>query len=188
MAAKPRERQLEADLRELLAPHFPGMEVSIEPASRWDRPVVIFRCPAFANLLPEERYERLLRFISEPFRTAHMRGLIWLELAEGESVDAFLKLPRSEDAAEREGDIYARLQSAGFFEALKKSLGRAPTKSCKSDFSDSVAILAERRPPSPSIEEAKLLFIRHGAYCDCQALLTVAPQLAKAHPEATKNS
>ena len=44
--------------------------------------------------------------IPTDFREQKMAGFVWLELAQGESVEEFLKLPRSEDIADREAEIF----------------------------------------------------------------------------------
>lgn len=172
-----RDKTLAKDLTELLCGFFPDIEVTVEHNSRWGRMSASFRSAAFSGLLPEERYERLLRVIPEEFRTSRMAGFVWLELAPEETVDAFLKLPRSEDVAPRERDIYADLCAASFFDKLRKAMGRDAKKSCKGDLSFTAGVLAGH----DRMQDARLLFIRHGAYCDCQALLTVAPALEKTH-------
>ena len=108
-----------------------------------------------------------------------MAGLIWLELAPDETIDDFLALPRSEDVADREGDIYAALTQLSFFTLLAESLGTAPEKSCTGDFTKSQAILTRKRATADTVTDAKLAFIRHGVYCDCQVLRSAQPTMAK---------
>ena len=137
-------------------------------------PLVRF-CRPFAG----GAFQRLATVIPEGFRQDRLGGLVWLELAPGETIDALLELPRSEDIAEREGAIYAGLLTVEFFDALSKALGAATAKNCPGDFSTSATILARRRYSAEQIRDAKLAFIRHGAYCDCQALLTARTALAE---------
>ena len=118
MTGKVAERRLAADLARLLAPRFPGIAVQVGEHERWDRPCVTFRWAGFADLLPEERFHRLVRAIPEAFRTDRLGGFVWLELAPHETVEAFLNLPRSEDVADSEASILSGLVEVGFFDSL----------------------------------------------------------------------
>ncbi len=165
----------------MLGEHFDDLDVTIEKHPRWDRMSVTFVWDGFADLLPEERFQRLAAVLPEEFRAEQLSGFVWLELAPGESVEAFLKLPRSEDVEPREAQVYAGLTRAGFFEELSKSLGRSPKKKCPGDFSTTLEILRAKKYSASKLQDARLLFIRFGAYCDCQALESVAPELAEKH-------
>jgi len=174
-------RKLETELRAMLGEHFDDLEVTVEKNPRWNRMSATFVWDGFAGLLPEERFQRLAAVIPEEFRATHLAGFVWLELSPGESVDAFLKRPRSEDVEPREAQVYNGLTRAGFFEELSKSLGRSPKKKCQGDFSTTVEILRAKKYSASKLQDARLLFIRYGAYCDCQALESVAPELAERH-------
>ena len=178
MSVSQRNTKLEAELRAMLGKKFPGVEISFGPSDRWKRNCVTFRWKGFADLLPEERFQRLATEISEEFREAKMKGCVWLELAPDETVDQFLKLPRSEDVAGREPRVAAELERVEFFAAMKKAMGANPKKKCGGDFSLSMRILDDKKLSTTMARDAKLLFIRHGAYCDCQVLESVAAELA----------
>jgi len=177
-------RKLETDLAEMLEPAFPGLSVTVELSERWQRPCATFVWSGFAGLLPEERFHRLVQAIPASFRTKRMGSVVWVELSPGETVDSFLKLPRSEDVAPKEATIYAGLCKAKFFDALRASMGRSPRESCSGGFVATDAVLAEKKYSAARATEAKLLFIRHGVYCDCQVLETVQPALAKLYAGA----
>jgi len=177
------DKEIETELVEMLSGGFPGMEVSVAHSDRWNRMSVIFRWAGFANLLPEERFQRLVGVIPESFRGSKLAGFVWLELAPGESIDAFLKHPRSEDVADREGEIYAQLCEASFFAGLKKAMGKSPQRSCSGDFTKVAEVLSAAGWPAAAVRDAKLVFIRHGAYCDCQIVETVAAALQENYPD-----
>lgn len=177
MVGVARDKTVENELIEMLSDGFPGIAVEVVHSERWNRMSVIFRWSGFANLLPEERFQRLVSVIPESFRASHLAGFVWLELAPDESIDDFLKHPRSEDVAEREGDIYAQLCEASFFAALKKSMGRSPQKTCTGGFAKVAEVLSTAQWSAEAVRDAKLVFIRHGAYCDCQIVETVAAAL-----------
>ena len=179
MATEKQDRKLEMDLVALLARSFPGMTVEASHSERWDRMCLTFRWAGFAGLLPEERFQRLVTVIPESFREKRLSGCVWLELAQNETIDQFLKMPRSEDVADREQAIFADLQERGFFDALRQALKPTPTKACKGDFSGTGGALSKGRSADKIMQDAKLLFIRHGAYCDCQVLAEVEPALSK---------
>lgn len=173
--------KIEAELAVLLVEHFPGMDVDICHSDRWDRMCVTFRWVGFTGLLPEERFHRLVGAISKDFRSKKITGFVWLELAPDESVNSFLKQPRSEDIGNRELEIDTSLRRAGFFEALQKTMSAERNKGCPGDFSLSKKMLVKTKCNTQQIIDAKLLFIRYGAYCDCQVLQSVEPVFSKRH-------
>lgn len=171
------DNELSTELTALLAARFEGVAVEVSHSERWNRPCVTFRWAGFAALLPEERYHRLIQVIPADVRTSRMAGLVWLELAPDETVEAFLTLPRSEDVADRESTIYDNLKNVGFFEALAASRNSTTNRKCQGDFSMSKEILSANNYSEAEMRDAKLVFIRHGVYCDCQVLETVCPAL-----------
>lgn len=177
-------RKLEMDLVAKLAHTFPGMTVEVGHSARWNRMCVTFRWVGFADLLPEERFHRLVSVLPERFRKTRLDGFVWLELTPSETVEEFLKLPRSEDMTFREARIYAGLIRAGYFDALRELLGTTPEENCPGDFSKTVELLSARRFTPRKTTETKLLFIRHGAYCDCQVLQSVQAALEQRHAGA----
>jgi hypothetical protein len=176
-----RDRGLEQWLAALLFEAFPGIEIEAGFADRWQRPCVSFLWKGFAGLLPEERFQRLTTAIPEAVRKVRLAGFVWVELAPGERLDEVLALPRSEDVAKREPEIIKRLQRSGFFDSLARRLGKNPQKACPGDFSHTAAVLGENGPAAERIRDAKLVFIRHGAFCDCQVIQTVGPRLTATH-------
>ena len=184
MADRRKHEALQSELVAMLEPTFRGITVEIRRGERWKRMCVTFRWPDFAELVPEERFHRLVGVIPDDFCKERLGGFLWLELAPGETIDDYLKLPRSEDVADRERDICAGLIEVHFFELLGRSLGPSPDKKCPGDFSISAGVLGERGYSTAKIREAKLAFIRHGCYCDCQALLSAQPAFAESHAGA----
>ncbi len=180
--------RLEAELRAILSPKYPKMTVEVAHSDRWDRVCITFRWSGFAGLLPEERFQRLASAIPEDFRHSRLNGFVWLELAPGESVDAYLELPRSEDLADQEPTVYRELVEADFFKFLGAKMGPRPDNACRGDFHDTGVVLSARGFSDRGICEAKLLFIRHGAYCDCQVLQVVQPVLAKLYAGAPSST
>lgn len=175
---------VDRELAKILAPTFPGITVELAHSARWNRPCVTFRSREFTGLLPEERYHRLVAVIPSAFREENMAGLIWVELAEGESLEEFLKLPRSEDVSSREKKIYSKLMEGQVFDLLAESMGPSPDKRCHGNFEALVSTLSSKRFSPAGVTDAKLLMIRHHAYCDCQVLLTAWPALRRLFADA----
>lgn len=184
MKGRREDKQLEAELAAILGPRFPGMTITTGHDDRWDRKCATFRWSGFNDLLPEERFRRLVSVIPDGFRTSRMSGVVWLELAPDETVEEYLRLPRSEDVADKQRDVYTDLIRVGFFDLLGKELGPSPETRCAGDFTLSAAVLSEGKCSADKIRDAKLTFIRHGVYCDCQVIPGAQPALAKLHAGA----
>jgi len=178
MPQRTNNRRLEAELTDFVGPKMPSITVEVGLSERWKRMCVTFRWDGFAGLLPEERFHRLVRVIPEPFRQEKLAGFVWLELTPDETIDEFLAFERSEDVADRESDIYAALVKSGFFDRLAKALGPSPDKTCGGDFAEAIAALSTKSGAAVTATDAKLVFIRHGVYCDCQVLQSAQPGLA----------
>jgi hypothetical protein len=175
--------RLAGELVSLLCGAFPGITVAVEYSRRWSRDCVTFCWPGFSDLLPEERFHRVVGVIPEEFRTTHMAGLVWLELAPGETVEEYLKLPRSEDVA-NEDELWLALERVEFFRLLGEALGSSPEARCAGDFGLTVSVLSTCNLSPAQIRDAKLLFIRHGVFCDCQVIPIARPALTRSGVEA----
>jgi hypothetical protein len=162
--------ELQAKLTELLTPKFPGITVEVGHSARWDRTALTFRWAGFDDLLPEERFHRLFHSVPEGFYEERLRGCVWCELGSRESVEDFLKLPRSANVQEREPHVIQRLIQMGFFEALAEELGETPMVVCTGDFSTVRRILGVKEFAPSALRDALLVLMRNGAYCDCEAL------------------
>ncbi len=185
MATKQSGMALENELSNMIADTFDDMTVTVEHSDRWNRMCVTFTWKGFKGLLTEERFQRLTAVIPEDFRKDRMKGFVWLELIPGEKLDDALKSPRSEDVADHEGKIFASLEKTNFFEALTEALDGDPLKNCPGDFSKTASVLKQKKITPKKIVEAKLVFIRRGAYCDCQVITTIRGELQKAHGTET---
>jgi len=185
MASKTGDKQLATELTSLLEDSFPGISIEVdEHHPRWQRRCLVFRWEGFNELLPEERFHRLLQVIPEEYRTKKLIGAVWLELGPKETLEEFLQSPRSEDVADAEPDLYRKLIKGNVFGTLDVSMGSSPEGTCTGDFSKTLGILRGNSFSREQIRDARLVFIRHGAYCDCQVLTTAQPALARLHAGA----
>jgi hypothetical protein len=184
MKSGPSNKALESELAGLLAPRFSGIRAEVGKSDHWNRPCVTFRWTGFAGLLPEERFHRLVAVLPAEIRENRLAGFVWLELADDENVDAFLKLPRSEDIVDREAEIYTELVKARLFDLLADAMSGSPEQKCTGDFREMIRLLTAKRFPPKRVSDAKLLMIRHHAFCDCQILQTARGELAELFADA----
>jgi len=179
MAGAKQPQLLRQKLLDILEPHLPGIEVQVGRSQRWRRMTVTFRHQKFAPLLPEQRFQALLKMIPSGLYETDLRGAVWLELAPGETEQDLIQARRSEDVAGAEAKIARKLRRVGFFEALEEALGESPIEACGGDFAFSRKVLSDKGIAGDEQRDACLVFIRRGAYCDCEALLAAAPALTR---------
>lgn len=178
MAGDSQHGTIRRKLIEFLEPALPGIEVEVGTAERWQRMCLRFRHPSFEELLPEQRFRQVLAAIPQDYHQQHLQGAVWFEMAPGETEDDLLKAPRSEDLADREAAIAGTLFACGFFEALSKAMGESPIESCTGRFAACRTALEGTGITGDAQRDACLIFIRQGAYCDCEVLLAAQPTLA----------
>ena len=121
-------------------------------------------------MLPEQRFWRMLQAIPSEVYEEELAGLIFFELTPDESIDDYLKMPRSEDIAAKEEALIRALDELSFFDELAVELGDAPEQVCDRSFTLARRVMEKRETSPKRMDELCLLLIRHGAYCDCEAL------------------
>ncbi|GAG36850.1 unnamed protein product, partial [marine sediment metagenome] len=94
-----------------------------------------------------------------------------------ETQEDVLRARRSADLAEHEPAIAGRLFDCGFFDALTDAMGESPIKTCGGSFAASRKVLAAKGITGDEQRDVCLVFIRQGAYCDCEVLLAARPAL-----------
>ncbi len=177
MARRKDYSAVQKTLRDLLSPVFAGIEIEVSRDRRWQRPVVVARWAGFEGCLPEQRFWRLMQAIPAKVYEEKLAGLVFFELAPGESIDDYLKMPRSEDVADKEEKLIRVLMNRSFFGKLLDALGDPPQKACDGNFTVARGILKECGISPKRRQEICLLLILHGAYCDCQALTTACENI-----------
>jgi len=177
MATSKQHALIRDRLLQLLAPAMPGIQVQVGTSRKWRRTRLTFRHASFADLLPEQRFRRILQRIPNDFYEQYLRGAVWFELAPGETEEDALRAPRSEDVADQEPRIARALLKAGFFDALEEAMGPDPLDSGSADFQVSRKLLEERGVTGDDQRDACLVFIRQGAYCDYEVLQVAGPAL-----------
>lgn len=147
-----------------------GVTVDVAATSKWKRPVVTVRWNGFEGLLAEQRFRRVMRCIPPEALERDFQGLIWFELTTDETVDDYLKMPRSDDVRPEADQLLDELRQKGFFDRLRKALGKSPEDECADDFKVVAKVLRGLRCSQARIDKTCLALLSVGKYCDCEAL------------------
>lgn len=171
--------QVAEALEAFLAVRLDGVSVQIGDNIHYHGTNVVVTCPAFADWLPEQRFHHIVRAIPADFYERYLRkGVVWFELAPGESAAAYMKMPRSEDIAADEERIGRRLRTIDFFNRIRTALASHPQNASADDFIMSKRLLEESGLDAGDVTLACLFLLRQGAFCDAQVLADVAPKMA----------
>lgn len=179
MIRKTKYVDVQSQLQAFLAAAFGEVKVEIGDNIHYRGTNVVVTSPAFAGLLPEQRYYHIVRAIPPDFYEMYLRGgVVWFELAPGESAQQYMRMPRSEDVVAEEDRILANLSRIDFFDKLQRRLAAEPPATGLGGFRAARALLAEARMSEKQIENACLLFIHLGAYDDADILSHVMQPMA----------
>lgn len=183
--SKKTHAQLKKDLLSYVGEHCDGVELDVDVSPRWDRLCFTFRWEGFDDLLLEERFRKVARLVPGDYFEKHCQGAVWLELTPGESIDEYLKQPRSEDVDADLPDIWRRLGEIEFFSRLEDEMVRIPPKDCPDDMSVSKRVLRASNLSEDDVRRCCLAFIRQDVYTDWEVLKAVRP-IAESSPKPTR--
>lgn len=145
--------------------HFPGVNVVVTSSH-------------FQSWLPEQRFHHVVREIPHKFYDRYLRaGVVWFELAPGETARQYMQGPRSEDVAAFEKQITDNLIRNGFQEKFDRRLVDEDETPSPDDFVVTRLVLDEIGLSKEEIEKVCLYLIGRGAYCDAHVLNDVLPEL-----------
>ncbi len=168
-------------LLDLLEPALPGIEVDVGLSDRWKRMCLTFRHKSFGGLFLEQRFRMIMQRLPEDYYEQKLRGAVWFELAPGETIEDALGAPRSGDVEKAEPKLARKLLKLGFFSAMQDAAGESPIETCSGDFMIARKVLSGLGVVDDEQRDACLVFIRQGAYCDCEVLLTAQEALTTAY-------
>ena len=178
MIAKKDYEKIAKQLQEHLAVAFDDVEVTIGDGIHYRGTNVVITSETFRGLLPEQRFHHVVRAIPQAFYDKHLKGgIVWFELAPGESGKDLMKMPRSEDIAREQSAIATMLIKKGFGRKLRLLAEEEPEKLSAFGFTACRAALKKAKTSPDEIEKAELFFILNGGYCDVQVLADVLPKL-----------
>lgn len=182
MIQKKNYRKVQVQLQAFLAERLDQVSVRIGDSIHYPGTNVVVTSQAFRGLLPEQRFHHLVRAVPPDFYEQYLRGgIVWFELAPGETAHDLMRMPRSEDAADDQAAILEQLKGIGFFKEFQEALDTAPQEASIDDFTVSRRILISAGLIEPHVTRACLWFILQGAFCDAQLLADVVPKLAADH-------
>ena len=163
-------------LQEFLAERFDEVSVEIADDVHYKGTNVIVTSPAFDGLLPEQRYHHIVQAVPPDFYESFLRtGVVWFELAPGQSGRDYMRMPRSEDIESREATVRSRLTKIGFFDRFAEALEDEDDEPSRDDFVIARQVMTEAGLAEADAVNAALYFIRQGAYCDADILDVVLP-------------
>jgi hypothetical protein len=177
--------QLKKDLLSYVGKQCEGIELNVEISPRWDRLCFTFRWDGFDDLLLEERFRKVARLIPGDYFEKHCQGVVWLELTAGESIDEYLKQPRSEDVDAELPDIWKQLAEIEFFSRLEDEMVRISPADCPDDLSVSKRVLRASKLPEKDVRRSCLAFIRQAVFTDWEVLKAIRP-IAESTPKPTR--
>jgi len=177
MIAKQDYARIQEQLLTYLYERFDDVMVQIGDDIHYPGTNIVVISPAFEGLLNEQRYHHIVRAVPLDFYEQYLRrGVVWFELAPGESATEYMRRPRSEDIAPRAHEIHKRLMGSGFFDRFQAAVGDGGCASAD-DFTVVRQVLKDAGAGPDEIEDMCLFFIRHGAFCDVHVFADVMPKL-----------
>jgi len=167
-------RQIESDLKRILAGSYPQIDVRVEPWTEDPgRIAVFFTEELFVHLYPMQRYHYLVHLIPDDFLAAHLDNAVWFELAPGESPED-LRYPDDELVAAITPDVMKCVDGSGFFRELDDALcpasPEAKRASCWGDYRNSTPILLRRGFKEDELFDVFHVLMSLGGFCDCEIL------------------
>lgn len=178
MIAKKDYEKIATQLQAHLAAAFEDVDVRIGDEIYYRGTNVVITSEAFRGLWPEQRFHHIVRAIPQAFYDRYLKGgIVWFELAPGESGKDLMKMPRSEDIAQDQASIAAMLTKKGFARKLRTLAEEEPEKLSAFGFTACRAVCKKAKIAAEELEKAELYFILNGGYCDVQVLADVLPKL-----------
>ncbi len=170
--------KIESELQSYLSARFDDVSVRVGDGIHYKGTNIVITSSRFAEWLPEQRYHHVVREIPLDFYNRHLReGIVWFELAPGESAQEYMRRPRSEDVAKEVAKITDLLLRVNFAERLNKTLGDRPDDASPDDFLETRKTLLAAGLDADQVQKVCLLFIHRGAFCDAHVVTDVLPRL-----------
>ena len=161
---------------------FEDVRVQIGDDIHYKGTNVVVTSRLFEGLLAEQRFHHVVRAVPKNLYEAYLRrGVVWFELAPGETGVDLMKMPRSKDVKEEAIAVGEQLRKIGFFSKFKARLEPDPQRASVTHFTVTRAVLAEAGLGPEAITRACLFMILEGAYCDAHVLTDVVPKYSSDH-------
>ena len=141
-----------------LKPVFDDVAVEIGDNLHYRGTNIVVTSQHFTGLLAEQRFHHVVRALPEDLYNDHLRrGVVWFELAPGETGMDLMQMPRADDVRKDEHLIESRLRDVGFFKALRARAASLAQPMSAMRFDETRRVLAECGFEGSEIERACLL-------------------------------
>ncbi|HWL94902.1 MAG TPA: hypothetical protein VNT79_15390 [Phycisphaerae bacterium] len=178
--------QFESVQRELtncLQGRFPDLSVKIGNDIHYPGLNVVVTSHKFTGLLAEQRFHHVVRAIPKDLYEKHFqRGIVWFELAPGESGKDLMRMPRSTDLTTAdESAIRKTLDEVRFFQKLAREFEGDDDEPSGVSFESTIRVLSKAGLPPDQVERCCLFMILKGAYCDAHVMRDLLPKFTADH-------
>lgn len=168
-------QKIQSQLVGYLTPVFDDVSVEIGDGLHYEGTNIVVTSKHFTGLLAEQRFHHVVRALPENLYNDRLRrGVVWFELAPGETGMDLMQMPRADDVRKDEGIIEARLRDAGFFSKLHSSIKKSDDPPSVMRFDAARKQLVKCGFEGSEVERACLFFIGHGAFCDAHVVNDLA--------------
>jgi len=182
MIPKHEYERLRRKLESALERQLEDAQVQISDDLHYRGTNLVITSKQFRGLLPEQRYYLAVRAIPSDLYERYLRGgVVWFELAPGESGREYMRMPRSDDVEAQVPALYRRLNQIRFFQTLQRTLEERPADISTEDLSWTRQILIDAGVRGEELTRCLLFFIRHGGFTDALVVADVIPELAGEH-------
>lgn len=178
MIAKQDYRSLQRELQAYLEECFRDVAVRIGDDIHYAGTNIVVTSASFKGLLAEQRFHHVVRALPQEFYETYFQGgVVWFELAPGETGSDLMRMPRASDVAQNEADLRKLLDTIKFFPKFQALMETAPSRASMTHFHATREILAEAGLDPDAQTRVCLFMILQGAYCDAHVLADVLPKL-----------
>jgi hypothetical protein len=174
------QKQLEA----CLSDRFPDAAVQIGENIHYQGVNVVVTSMKFQGLLSEQRFHHVVRLIpKELYEKYFQKGVVWFELAPGESGKDLMRMARAADVAGAEETAIRRmLDESKLFKKLTAYYEAEDDEEPSGmTFDVTKRILTKSGLTAAQVERCLLYMILKGAYCDAHVVQDLLPKYAAEH-------
>ncbi len=179
MIDKKKYGSVQRHLQDCLENVFDDVMVQIGDDIHYRGTNIVVTSRVFEGLLPEQRYHHVVRAVPKDYYEKHLQsGVVWFELAPGETGADLMKMPRASDIAPEQDAIRKQLVEIGFSERFEAAIESGAGPASITHFKITRKTLAAAGLDDTHITRACLFMILRGAYCDAHILADVLPKLS----------
>ena len=170
-------------LQECLEQRFADISVEIGDDIHYPGTNIVATSRDFEGLLAEQRFHHVVRAVPQELYEEYLkRGVVWFELAPGETGRDLMKMPRASDVADEEDAIRTQLVETRFFPRFQEALADDSRRASITRFELTRDVSAKGGLNEEEVTRVCLFMILQGAYCDAHVLTDVLPMFVTDSP------